>query len=121
MIEVRSDVVDESQIDTVFPKGMVFSGRVTLRKPFLVKGRIEGSIVSTSDVYVDEGAEVNADIVADVVVIKGRVVGAVTALHTIELLAEGSVEGDLEAPAISLEPGCRHVGDLCLAETVPNG
>jgi cytoskeletal protein CcmA (bactofilin family) len=112
MIEVRGTVVDEDQIDTVLPDGMEFRGRVRAVKPFMVNGRLEGGIVSTSDLYIEEAAYIRGEVFADVVVVKGSVIGPITATHTIELLAEGSVEGDLEAPEITIEEGAFHKG-LC--------
>ncbi len=110
MIEVRGNVVDEDQIDTVLPDGMEFRGRVRAVKPFMVKGRLEGGITSTSDLYIEESAYVRGDVCADVVVVKGLVIGPIRATHTIEILSEGSVEGDLEAPEITVEEGAFHRG-----------
>lgn len=111
MIEVRSNVIDEDQIDTVLAEDMEFRGTVRAVKSFMVKGKIEGSIHSTGDVYIEETAWIRGDIAADVVVVKGTVFGPITATHTIELLSEGSVEGDLEAPEITVEEGAFHKGE----------
>ncbi len=118
MIEVRSNVVDEDQIDTVFAEDMEFRGTVRAVKSFMVKGRIEGSIQSTSDLYIEEAAWIRGEVRADVVVVKGSVIGPITATHTIELLSEGSVEGDLEAPEITVEEGAFHKGEC--RRTGPN-
>ena len=71
--------LDEEDYDTVLASDIYFTGRIECNKPFMIKGNIEGSLISTSDVTVDENSVVKADIRADRLVIKGSVEGNVLA------------------------------------------
>lgn len=83
-----------------------FSG--TVRLDGRVKGRIRGR---GGTVIVGEGAVVEADIEADVAVIMGRVTGRVDARERIDVLAPGTVEGDICAPTISIDSGATFNGN----------
>ena len=72
--------LDEEDYDTVLAPDIQFSGKIECKKPFMIKGHVEGFLVSTSDVTVDENSVVKANIRADRVVIKGSVEGDVLAI-----------------------------------------
>jgi cytoskeletal protein CcmA (bactofilin family) len=117
MTEVRTSVVDEDQVDTVLGADVEFSGRIRSDKSFMIKGKVRGSFVSDSELYITEGAVVNADLRASQVTIRGSVKGDIVATRRIQALAGSDVEGTLSAPEIAIEPGCRFNGS-CVT-TVP--
>ncbi len=77
-----------------------------------VHGRAEGELHAASDVFVAEGAEVDAQIFADNVVVAGTVRGKVEARGRIELLAQGHVSGDVKAPRLVVHEGAQLSGQL---------
>lgn len=107
MTEVQISAIDEELIDTIIAPDVEFEGEMNLRKPLMVKGKVRGSIVSTSELHVDEGAYVDADIEASVVTVKGGVRGNIVARERIDLFSTGIVDGDISAPKITMETGCR--------------
>lgn len=98
--------LDEEDYDTVLESDIYFTGRIECRKPFMIKGHIEGQLFSSSDVTIDENSMVKADIRADRVVIKGSVEGNVTADTMVHVFSCGKLIGDVTAPEVVLESGC---------------
>ncbi len=80
--------LDEEDYDTVLAPDIDFTGTIQFAEPFMIKGKVSGRIDATSDLLVDSGAEVKANINAARVIIKGAVIGDVT------------------APEVVLESGC---------------
>jgi cytoskeletal protein CcmA (bactofilin family) len=107
MTEVQITAVDEEQLDTILAGDVEFSGEMSFKKPLMIKGRVSGVIRSESDLYVDEKAVVEADISASIVSVKGKVRGNISACLRVELFAGASVDGDVTAPQITMETGCR--------------
>src|SRR5512145_1466645 len=101
MSDVHLIPVDEDLVDTILQPDVEFSGRMSFDKPLMIKGRVSGSIESTSDLYVDEKAVVNARVSANIVSVRGSVKGDISARERVELFACGSVEGDIIAPEIT--------------------
>jgi cytoskeletal protein CcmA (bactofilin family) len=85
---------------------LTFKG--TVRLDGRVNGRIEGS---GGTVIVGERAVIDADIDVDVAVIMGRVNGRVQARDRIDVLAPGTVNGDIYAPTISIDSGATFNGN----------
>ncbi len=98
--------MDEEDYDTVLAADIRFNGKIACKKPFMIKGNIEGSLTSTSDIMIEENAVVQASIKADRVVIKGRVEGNVFADTIVHVFSCGKLIGDVMAPEVVLESGC---------------
>lgn len=116
MTEVQISAIDEELIDTVIAPDVEFEGEMNLRKPLMIKGKVRGSIVSSSELHVDEGAYVDADIEASVVTVKGGVRGNILAGERIDLFATAIVDGDVTAPKITMETGCRLNGSCRMTQ-----
>jgi cytoskeletal protein CcmA (bactofilin family) len=110
MTEVQITAVDEEQLDTILAGDVEFAGEMNFKKPLMIKGRVSGAIRSESELYIDESAVVEADIVASVVSVKGTVKGNISARQRVELFACSAVDGDVTAPQITMETGCRFNG-----------
>jgi len=105
MVEDKDTTVfelDEEDFDTVMASDITFNGSIKFAQPFMIKGKVNGTIEATSDLYIDSGAEVNADISANRVLVKGKVKGNITGKKMIFVTASGSVEGDLTTAQVVL-------------------
>lgn len=98
--------LDEEDYNTVLAQDIYFTGKITCRKPFMIKGAIEGVLESSSDVTVWENAVVKADIRADRVVIKGFVEGNINADTSVRVFSCGKLIGNVTAPEVILDSGC---------------
>lgn len=98
--------LDEEDYDTVLAPDINFTGTIHFEESFMIKGHVSGQIDATSDLMIDTGAQVKADIRANRVVIKGEVIGNVTADQMVHVFASGKLTGDVTAPEVVLESGC---------------
>lgn len=110
MSDIQLSAVDEDLLDTVLAANVEFTGKIFFREPLMIKGRMSGSIETESDLYIDEGAEVEADIKAGRVSVRGYVKGNITARGRVELYASCRVDGDIYAGEVAMETGCRFNG-----------
>ncbi len=102
--------LDEEDYDTVLAPDIEFSGSIEFAEPFMIKGRVSGTIDATSDLLIDTNAVVKANIKARNVVIKGSVEGDVTATQMVHVFSTGRLNGDVTAPEVVLESGCFFTG-----------
>ena len=75
-------------------------------------GRLEGTVTAKEDVYIAEEAEVDATISATNVVIAGLVKGAVRCTARFEVLPQGRVTGDIQAPTLVVHEGAVVAGQF---------
>lgn len=110
MSDYRLHYTDEHDMDTVMAEDFFFEGRMIFEKPLLVKGRFKGDINSQGDLYINEGAEVDARIEAGRVWLKGSVKGEIKTSRKLELFSESSMEGNISTPELIVQSGCRFRG-----------
>lgn len=77
-----------------------------------IHGRADGELHATHDLYVAEGAEIDAELHADNVVVAGVVRGRVEARSRLEVLPAGHVAGDVRTPKLVVHEGARLTGQL---------
>ena len=90
------------KIETILQPGTKLDGSLKFSKPLKMKGSFKGEIDSEAVLYIDEEAEIEANINASVVIISGRVNGNITASERIEILTGGRVDGDLISSRIRI-------------------
>ncbi len=110
MTDVHLSVVDEDTLDTILAADVEFSGAMVFKEPMMIKGRVSGSIVTESDLHIDERAVVEADVKARNVTVRGTLKGDISASGRVELFATCRVDGDVTAAEVTMEPGCRFNG-----------
>ena len=91
-----------------------FEGIVRFAGTLRVDGRVEGDIASEpgsgSVLVINQSAEVLGNIVSDIVLISGQVVGQVTANERVEIFRNGSLKGDIYTADIMIEGGAEFEG-----------
>ncbi len=110
MEELYTRKLDETRLDTVLSDDIVFEGEMAFTQPLMIKGKVQGDIDASGELYIAETAEVQARIQAESVYIRGKVTGDISAQGTIELSTSSEVNGDITAPEIVMERGCRFNG-----------
>jgi len=116
MTDVNNDVLEDADFDTILSSDIAFSGTLNFEKPFLIRGKLSGNIISRGILVVDEEAVVDANINASKVVIRGSVKGDVTALEKVEVTITGKLIGNVTAPEILMETGCIFNGRCTMTE-----
>jgi len=115
MTDVKNDILDEEEFDTVLSPDIQFAGTIAFDKPFMIKGHVSGRIETSSDLVIAEGALVEADIRASTLILRGSLTGNVFASKRIELTASGRMTGDISAPEILMETGCQFSGNCSMS------
>ena len=106
-------------LDTVIGPDSVFQGMLFLRNSVYVEGSFKGRIESKSSVVVGRKGLVEADIIADHVVVNGEVMGTISALKQLDIGSTGKVHGDIEAGILTMEKGALLHG-FCRMITEPD-
>jgi cytoskeletal protein CcmA (bactofilin family) len=119
MAELRNEILEDEDFDTVLSADIDFSGTLNFEKSLLVRGKLCGEIDARGLLMVDEGAVVEANISASRVVIRGQVKGNVRATEKVELTVTGKLAGNVTAPEILMETGCFFNGLCTMSEYNP--
>jgi len=99
------DLEDEA-FNTIVEDDISFTGNIKMKKTFMIRGKVNGTITSESDLVIDTNAVVNADIKAERVLIRGKVRGNVVGSKLVFVTSSGSLDGDITTEKVVLEPGC---------------
>ncbi len=110
MSEIRIHDIEESEIDTILAEDIDFTGTLVFEKPLMIKGKFNGEIKASGDLYIGKDAEVNATIEANLISSKGRIKGDVFARSRVELFSSATLEGDITTPDLVIESGCKFNG-----------
>jgi cytoskeletal protein CcmA (bactofilin family) len=87
-------------------KSVVIKGELSGSEDFTLYGQMEGSIkLPNNTLTIGPHADIQAEIFAKAVVIMGSVNGNVRAGQKVEILASGSVTGDIAAPRLTIADG----------------
>jgi cytoskeletal protein CcmA (bactofilin family) len=85
-----------------------------------VHGRVEGSIRAKFDVFIAEEADVDATVTATNVIIAGLIQGSIRCGDRFEVLPQGRVSGDINAPTLVIHEGAHVTGQFRMG-TEQNG
>ncbi|MBL7665404.1 MAG: polymer-forming cytoskeletal protein [Bacteriovoracaceae bacterium] len=99
MIERKGDVC------AVIEEGCRFEGNLSFNGVVRIAGDINGSIFSNDTLIISEGALINADINANVILISGTVKGNIKATSRVEIRKPARFEGTITAPSLIVEEG----------------
>lgn len=96
---------DAGEISAIIEEGCRFEGNLSFSGTARIAGEINGSVFSNDTVIVSEGAVVNADIKANVILISGMVRGDVQATGRVEIIKPARFEGMITTPSLIVEEG----------------
>jgi len=102
-------------------KGSRVTGQLSFQGPARIDGIVDGEVNCQGTLTIGEGAEVKAKITGQVVVIRGKVEGNVTAKERIELLAPARLIGNIEAPRLIINEGVVFDGDCSMGVAKQKG
>lgn len=94
-----------SNISAVIEEGCKFEGNLSFNGVARIAGIVTGSIFSNDTIIVSEGAVVNADISANVIIISGAVKGNVKASSRVEIIRPARFEGTITTPSLIVDEG----------------
>ena len=95
----------KGQISAIIEEGCKFEGNLSFNGVARIAGIGNGSIFSNDTVIVSEGALINADINANIIIIAGVVKGNVKASSRVEIIRPARFEGTITSPSLIVEEG----------------
>jgi cytoskeletal protein CcmA (bactofilin family) len=98
-------VSKRSEICAIIEEGCKFEGNLSFSGVVRIAGVVNGSVFSNDTLIISEGAVINADINANVVIISGSVKGNVKASSRVEIRRPARFEGTVVAPSLVVEEG----------------
>ena len=99
---------DNSPGTSTIGEGLVVDGNVTSNSPLHIDGRVHGDVQCAS-LVLGENSEIEGNVVAEDVVICGRLIGSVRGVRVI-LQSSCHVEGDLLHASLAMERGAYFEG-----------
>lgn len=106
------------QFSSAIGENTTINGQFTGGENIMVRGTVRGnSDIKGMIVIMDSGCW-TGHLVADVVVVAGRVEGNIEAREKIEIVSGGHIVGDIRSPIIAMEIGAIHEGSMHMCEKV---
>ena len=102
-------------------KGSRVSGQLTFQGQAKIDGTVDGEIQCQGTLTIGEGAEVRAKISSQVVIVRGRVEGNVSANERVELIAPARLVGNIKTPRLVITEGVVFDGDCSMGVTREKG
>lgn len=90
---------------SVVARDTSWKGDITSETSVHVFGKVEGNITAREDIWVAEGAELDATITAQRVIVAGTVAGTVNASGRFEALPTGRITADVSSPVSVVHEG----------------
>jgi cytoskeletal protein CcmA (bactofilin family) len=105
---------------TVIASGTTVEGEIGGSASLIVEGVVSGHIGVDNRVAIAAGGLVSGDIRAVSIRVAGAVEGDIRGTEFIEIVASGSVEGDLESPRVVINPGASFKGTIAMSMDDPS-
>ena len=107
--------VVDSQISVV-AADTHWKGNLESEGSLQVYGRVDGSLTAREDIWIADGATVDATVTARRVVVAGTITGNITASERFEALPQGKINADVSAPTFVVHDGAKINGQLKMAQ-----
>lgn len=89
------------------------NGDVTGDEDLVIEGRVEGTISLNENVLtVGKEGQISATVTARAIFVEGRVEGDLKGDEQVVIKGSGNVRGNLVAPRVTLEDGCKFKGSI---------
>lgn len=111
----QRDLTGIGEIQALLGRGTEFEGVLAFEGRVRIDGGFRGSIHSDGILILGDGAEVEAEVAVGTLIVRGGTLrGDVAALQLIEIHAEGTVKGNIQAPQIDIDKGCVFEGQCTM-------
>jgi cytoskeletal protein CcmA (bactofilin family) len=103
--KMKEDLTSSKDMNTFIAKGSEFDGKLTFEGTVRIDGKIDGEIFSKGTLIIGPGANINAKVNVESIIISGNVKGNVTASKKIEMRAPAILKGNVQSPSLVIEEG----------------
>ena len=113
-------IPDVDPSTTVVSRDTTWKGEMSSEGSVHIHGRFDGAVKATQAIFVAEGAEVDATMTAETIIVAGVSRGTVRARGKFEVLPSGRVAGDIHAPTLVVHEGAIMTGQLRMSGEEPS-
>ncbi len=96
---------EEEEVRAFLGKGAEFTGKLMFNGSVRIDGNFKGDIFGNGTLVIGEGAEVEADIHVDTVLVSGEVRGQIDVKKSLKIYTPGRLLGNVNTPVFSIEEG----------------
>lgn len=112
-----SDLRPVSGETGVIAAGSSLSGTLRSDGSVHIFGSVDGEIIAEDDIFVAEGASVDAQVSATNVIVAGRLGGTITCRNRLEVWPTGHISGDVSSPSLVVHEGATVDGKVAMRPT----
>lgn len=105
MSSILENYYNNKKIKTILGEGTTFNGNLFFKDSLKINGNFIGVINSSGTLIIGEDALVQANVIANTVIINGTIKGDVFAEDKIEMLSNGRVYGNIKARKVKIADG----------------
>ena len=95
----------ESEVTALLEKGASFDGRLTFEGTVRIGGQFRGEIFTNDTLVINPGAQVEAQIEAETVIISGAVKGNIFARRRVIMHPPAIFQGTVTTPSLRIDEG----------------
>lgn len=106
-----------AEVSGILDHGCEFEGKLCFQGTVRIGGTFRGEIFTPDTLVIGEGARVDGQIEAGVVIISGEVNASVRAKHRVEIHQPAVFRGDILTPSLSVDEGVIFEGSSKMAHT----
>lgn len=103
-MEYNNDNIVSNENDySVFAKGLIIEGDVTLVTPLIAKGEIKGNLTCEREIEIDDGAIITGNVSgSSITLLSGVISGDVNAAGNVLVEADSKIKGNVTGGVISI-------------------
>jgi cytoskeletal protein CcmA (bactofilin family) len=105
----------------VIAAGSSWTGSMISEGSVHIYGVVEGEITAEQDVFVAEGATVDARVSATNVIVAGRLGGTIACRNRLEVWPTGHISGDVNSPSLVIHEGATVDGKVTMRPSESSG
>jgi cytoskeletal protein CcmA (bactofilin family) len=107
-----------SDVQSVIGPQTSFSGTLRSETAVRILGAVDGEIISSQSVAIEESARVKARVTAETITVAGEVNGEIQCAGRVEIMPSGRVHGEIQAGTLVMQEGAFFEGNLKMGASV---
>ncbi len=108
------DYTTEKQAETIIGPSVKIKGDLDSEGNIRIEGQITGKVSSRQGIFIEKGAKLVADIIANEANIAGEVQGKLEISGHLILQATAKVSGEINCPVLRVEDGATILGNISI-------
>jgi len=120
----RADAVKSLERESTvnIGKSVIIKGELSGSEDLTIEGQVEGKIELKQNVLtIGPNGRIKAQVFAKSIVVQGEVHGNITASERVDIRDNGSVDGDLSSPRVSIADGAHFRGSIDMQRSTKPG